>query len=403
LVSQEEPLLGVLGTDIAISDVIMNVQRLFWRDAAVGTRNPVAVCAANGSEFHSEEFFGKVLHLEKRRSERSGKPFFLVLMELSPRCDAERKAGIIGKIAFVLATKTRDIDIKGWYRADSVIGLILPEPKDETRESLHARICAKVGQDLLPDEIAEVDFSTHVFPTGGCRRVDSEAVVDEAFCVESTSGKPGRRSALLAKRFLDVTGSVVGIALSLPVLLLVPLAIRLDSPGPIFFRQKRVGRGGKNFTFLKFRSMRVGNDPAIHREFVTRLIHGEDPNAEKGQQGVFKIQDDPRVTRVGKFIRKTSLDELPQFFNVFLGDMSLVGPRPPIPYEVDSYDLWHKRRVTEVKPGITGLWQVEGRSSTTFADMVRLDLRYIREWSLWLDIKILLLTPKSVIAGKGAV
>ena len=207
-------------------------------------------------------------------------------------------------------------------------------------------------------------------------------------------GFPGKRGALLAKRLLDVTGSVVGIALSLPVLLIVPLAVKLDSPGPVFFRQKRVGRGGKTFTFLKFRSMRSNNDPAIHREFVTRLINGEDPNAEKGKKGVFKIQDDPRVTRVGKFIRKTSLDELPQFFNVLMGDMSLVGPRPPIPYEVDSYDLWHRRRVTDVKPGITGLWQVEGRSSTTFADMVRLDLKYIREWSLWLDIKILAADPE---------
>ncbi len=381
----------------------MKLQHLFGRNTAVGTRNPVAVCAAHGCEFYGEEFFGKILHLEKRRSERSGDPFFLMLMAISAHCDAERKTGIIGKIAFVLATKTRDIDIKGWYKDGSVIGLIMPEPRDETKESLHARICAKVCQDLLPDEMAEVAFSTHVFSAGKGKKCEAETVLDEAFCEEGGSRLTGRRSALLVKRLLDISGSFIGIVVSLPVLLILPLAIKLDSPGPVFFRQKRVGRGGRPFTFLKFRSMRMNNDSAIHREFVTRLIHGEDPNAEKGQKGVFKIQDDPRVTRVGKFIRKTSLDELPQFFNVFSGDMSLVGPRPPIPYEVDSYDLWHKRRVTDVKPGITGLWQVEGRSSTSFADMVRLDLRYIREWSLWLDIKILLLTPKSVIAGKGAV
>jgi len=381
----------------------INLLTIFGKNPTVGTRDPAAVCAANGSEFYGEEFFSKILHLEKRRSERSGKPFYLVLMEISSRCDAEQKAGIIGKIAFVLATKTRDIDVKGWYRAGSVIGLILPEPKDETRDSLQARITGKVGQDLLPDEMAQVDFTIHVFSAGDGRKCETEAVVDEAFCGEGTARLSGKRTALLAKRILDVTGSVVGIALSLPILLIVPLAVKLDSPGPVFFRQKRVGRGGRTFTFLKFRSMRSNNDPAIHREFVTRLINGEDPNAEKGQKGVFKIQDDPRVTRVGKFIRKTSLDELPQFFNVLIGDMSLVGPRPPIPYEVDSYDLWHRRRVTDVKPGITGLWQVEGRSSTNFADMVRLDLRYIREWSLWLDIKILVLTPKSVLAGKGAV
>jgi lipopolysaccharide/colanic/teichoic acid biosynthesis glycosyltransferase len=149
--------------------------------------------------------------------------------------------------------------------------------------------------------------------------------------------------------------------------------------------------------------MSFQSDPKIHREYVRQLIlakaadpHGDNPG------GVYKLKNDPRVTKIGKFLRKSSLDELPQFFNVLKGDMSLVGPRPPIPYEVESYDIWHRRRFLETKPGITGLWQVEGRSRVKFDDMVRLDLKYARIWSPWLDIKILLRTPKAVLRGDGA-
>ena len=155
----------------------------------------------------------------------------------------------------------------------------------------------------------------------------------------------------------------------------------------------------------KFRTMYTNNDPKIHIEYNKKLIAGEIDAAQNtcggGNGATYKIQDDPRVTSIGRVLRKTSLDELPQFLNVLMGDMSLVGPRPPIAYEVECYDIWHKRRVLEAKPGITGLWQVSGRSSTTFDDMVRLDLKYVREWSLWLDIKLLLKTPRVVLTGKG--
>jgi lipopolysaccharide/colanic/teichoic acid biosynthesis glycosyltransferase len=149
--------------------------------------------------------------------------------------------------------------------------------------------------------------------------------------------------------------------------------------------------------------MYFGNDPRIHQDFVARLISGGG-DGEQGDAngGFYKIKDDPRVTALGKFLRKTSLDELPQLFNVLKGEMSLVGPRPPIPYEVEAYDIWHRRRFLEVKPGITGLWQVKGRSRTKFEDMVRLDLEYARTWSLGLDFKILLETPRAVFFGGGA-
>jgi lipopolysaccharide/colanic/teichoic acid biosynthesis glycosyltransferase len=178
------------------------------------------------------------------------------------------------------------------------------------------------------------------------------------------------------------------------------VAIKLDSEGPVFFRQKRLGLNGRSFDLLKFRSMYTNCDSINHKEYIKKYI-GEQNNSAI-EPGVFKLRNDPRITSVGRVLRKTSLDELPQLINVLKGEMSLVGPRPPIPYECDLYDIWHRRRLLSCKPGITGLWQVTGRSRTTFDEMVRLDLKYISEWSLWLDFKILLKTPKAVFGGEGA-
>ena len=154
------------------------------------------------------------------------------------------------------------------------------------------------------------------------------------------------------------------------------------------------------FNFYKFRSMYADNDPGVHRDYVTKLIEG----AKHVQQpnGMYKLVSDPRVTPLGRLLRKTSLDELPQFINVLVGDMSLVGPRPPLPYEFERYRTWHRRRVLEIKPGLTGLWQVKGRSRTTFDEMVRMDLHYARTQSLWLDLKIILQTPVAMFSGNGA-
>jgi lipopolysaccharide/colanic/teichoic acid biosynthesis glycosyltransferase len=165
-----------------------------------------------------------------------------------------------------------------------------------------------------------------------------------------------------------------------------------------------VGQYGAPFVFLKFRSMSVDNDCGIHRDYVRALISGraERKSPSGKSQGVYKLTRDPRVTRIGALLRRTSLDELPQLYNVLKGEMSLVGPRPAIPYEVEAYELWHRRRVLEAKPGLTGLWQVKGRSRVTFDEMVRLDVRYAVTQSLWLDAKILIGTPRAVILGEGA-
>jgi lipopolysaccharide/colanic/teichoic acid biosynthesis glycosyltransferase len=204
---------------------------------------------------------------------------------------------------------------------------------------------------------------------------------------------------------MDIVGSVAGILIFSPFFILIPIAIKITSRGPVLFQQKRVGQYEKTFMFLKFRSMYASNNEEVHKEFVHNLICKKIP-CDAGDDGsgnkVYKITNDTRVTLIGKILRKTSLDELPQFINVLRGEMSLAGPRPPIPYELEKYDSWHRRRVLEIKPGITGLWQVMGRSSTTFDEMVRLDLQYATNWSLWLDIKIILKTPWTLVSGKGA-
>jgi lipopolysaccharide/colanic/teichoic acid biosynthesis glycosyltransferase len=189
-----------------------------------------------------------------------------------------------------------------------------------------------------------------------------------------------------------------------PLMIVIAVAVKLSSPGPIIFKQQRVGRGGVPFKFYKFRSMRTDGDDSAHREYVAKLIAGKlnEINQGEADNPVYKMRGDKRITPIGKIIRKTSIDELPQLINVLKGEMSLVGPRPPIPYEAEKYESWHMRRLQEVRPGLTGLWQVEGRSKTSFDDMVRLDLRYIRNWSLWLDFKILFKTVAVVVRCDGA-
>jgi lipopolysaccharide/colanic/teichoic acid biosynthesis glycosyltransferase len=206
------------------------------------------------------------------------------------------------------------------------------------------------------------------------------------------------------KRIIDIAGSALALILCSPLFVAIALAIKVSSKGSVLFRQQRIGQYGKLFTFLKFRSMYVNNDDFVHQKFVTELISSESKDKSPGKDGdgVYKLKDDKRITGVGRFLRRTSLDELPQLFNVLQGEMSLVGPRPAIPYELAAYQTWHRRRVLETKPGITGVWQVTGRSRVKFDEMVRMDLRYALAWSPWLDVKILLRTPFAVIRGSGA-
>jgi exopolysaccharide biosynthesis polyprenyl glycosylphosphotransferase len=209
---------------------------------------------------------------------------------------------------------------------------------------------------------------------------------------------PGLYPAI--KRLIDVVAAAALLVVLSVVLLVCAVAIKLDSPGPVFFRQRRVGAGGRQFMMLKFRSMRVDADQAAHRQYAADFIKGQAARQGAGGEKVFKLVRDNRVTRVGRWLRRTSLDEMPQLWNVLKGEMSLVGPRPPIPYEVEHYQPSHKQRLA-VTPGMTGLWQVRGRSNTTFEEMVALDLEYIRRRSLILDLRILLATIPAVLSTKG--
>ncbi len=197
--------------------------------------------------------------------------------------------------------------------------------------------------------------------------------------------------AKIAKRVLDVIVASAGLMLAVLPMLCIALTIRLTSPGPVLFRQARVGKGGRLFTSYKFRSMYMDAEDRL--EEVRHLNQADGP--------IFKIRQDPRMTPVGRFLRRTSLDELPQLFNAFRGEMSIVGPRPALMTEVLAYEPWQLERLI-VRPGLTGLWQVSGRSDLPFEAMMRLDLEYIRRWSLWFDLWLLILTVPTVVSGRGA-
>lgn len=204
------------------------------------------------------------------------------------------------------------------------------------------------------------------------------------------------------KRVIDCVLAAVALVVISPLMLLIALLVKRSSPGPVLFVQERLGRDGRPFRFYKFRSMAHNSDDAIHRQFAAMFINGDKGGCAETNEGeeVFKLKRDPRITPIGGLLRKTSLDELPQLFNILKGEMSLVGPRPPIAYEIENYQPWHMERLKAV-PGLTGLWQVSGRSSVSFEEMVRLDVRYINEWSPWLDLKIVLKTVPVVLKGTG--
>jgi exopolysaccharide biosynthesis polyprenyl glycosylphosphotransferase len=305
------------------------------------------------------------------------------------------------KIVDGVRAAKRETDILGWFEHRSAIGLILPEISSPAHDFVHdfaASLRLELCQRLDVSTVERLSVRLHVHP-------ESEGLeLDTVQPMEPLVGSWQERGRLYdgVKRGLDIAGSLSLLILLSPLFLLIAALVKLKSPGPVFYRQTRVGQMRKTFTCFKFRTMRVDADHGIHQEFVSSFIKSGAQAQEAGRKGVFKITDDPRVTRLGRILRRTSLDELPQLWNVLRGDMSLVGPRPPVPYEVEQYQPWHCRRVLEAKPGLTGLWQVSGRSRTTFDEMVRLDLRYARACSLWTDLRILLATPRAVIAGKGA-
>jgi lipopolysaccharide/colanic/teichoic acid biosynthesis glycosyltransferase len=344
--------------------------------------------------------------LERRRAERAQKRFVLMLVDTKKAVSDGKKNRILADVTDALLDVTRETDIVGWYLEDQLVGVICTEVGNAKPKTVQVRMLEKVKgrfAEVLPADMAsKISISFYFFPQEA-EQSGTDHSSNIALYPDLLRKEESRKLALTIKRFMDVIGSAAALVLLAPVLAVVSLVIKLTSKGSVLFKQERLGQYGKKFMLLKFRSMRMDCDARIHEEYVSQFIAGQVAAANQGnEKPVFKIREDPRITRVGRFLRRTSLDELPQFWNVMVGNMSLVGPRPPLPYEFKAYDLWHQRRVLEIKPGITGLWQVHGRSRICFDDMVRLDLKYARGWSLWLDLKILAQTPAAVIQGEGA-
>jgi lipopolysaccharide/colanic/teichoic acid biosynthesis glycosyltransferase len=348
-----------------------------------------------------------MLCLERKRTERSRRKFVLLLLSSEGLLKQSGKNSLFETMARTLVNSTRETDITGWYKTETTIGVIFTEIGAEAdgrqvASALLTKVTNALSTAVSIEQIGRIAISVHVYPEDWTQDGD-ETPADRALYPDRLSRLSPGSGARLVKRLMDIAGSLAAIVLLSPLFLAIAVAIKATSKGPVLFRQKRLGYCGQAFQFLKFRSMYTEQPETIHQEYIRDFIQGRAAATHAaGRTAVYKLTADARITPIGRILRKTSLDELPQFFNVLAGEMSLVGPRPPIGYEVAHYDIWHKDRLLSARPGITGLWQVRGRSTVSFDEMVRLDLRYARTWSIWLDIRILLQTPKAVISGTGA-
>ncbi len=381
---------------------------------------------------HSAERFQTILERERARSDRNQHQFSLVDFEVG---DSETDSNQVRNLAHVLTNRIRSVDEAGWLGKQH-IGVLLPYTSVTGAQKLAEDVCQKISIRSLPPK-----YNIHIYPSRlnglsdrnghsgpfhiqdipskrkttaspyssastkhtGRRKTDFTAQQFDANrppdCGELTGGlEPFLLSPLpVWKRSMDIVGALIGLIVLSPFLLLTTLIIKIVSPGPVFFKQRRVGYMGKIFAMWKFRTMRINADTLVHQQHLTKLINSVTCNDELTAKPMTKLDDDPQIIPFGKILRKICLDELPQLINVLRGEMSLVGPRPPIPYEVEEYLLWHNGRVNAV-PGMTGLWQVSGKNRLSFNKMVRLDIQYWRKKSPWLDTKILLRTPFAIVS-----
>jgi len=360
-------------------------------------------CQYDHRHLMAESWFTRMLRLERKRTERSLQPFLLLLLDIELVASSDGghdrlTHDVLGALSFA-----RETDTIGWYHYNSVLGVIFTAigtfaDVDESVNSIVSKVMFALGAQLGQEKSSKIRVSCHVFPDDWTDKIPGKRP-DARLYPDLLQQHSSKWLHKVCKRTIDILGSALAVVILSPIFLLIALSIKLTSKGPVIFRQERVGQFGRPLTLLKFRSMASGESTEVHEQYVKQLITD---SSALPHTGVYKIQHDPRVNPVGRFLRKTSLDELPQFWNVLKGEMSLVGPRPPLFYEVKHYDIWHRRRCLEAKPGITGLWQVTGRSRVCFDDMVRLDLHYAQCCSLRLDLTILLQTPLAVLAGGGA-
>jgi len=352
-----------------------------------------------------EELFRDTVRRERKRTARSGLAMVMLLIGVQDSRH-EDTSKLFAGIADTLSAIKSDIDILGWFERESIMGLIVPEIDSanlaSTCERLESEFQKKSTDRFGGDLTERLSIRLRVYPEPQQLGEEELQTVDPFLYPELHAQQDRIAMFQVMKRGMDILGSLALLLLFSPLLLAIAGLVKLSSRGPVLFRQVRIGQMLKPFMICKFRTMYANADHGIHHHYVSWFITSSGKGQEQDKNKIFKLTNDPRIPPIGHFLRKTSLDELPQLWNVLRGEMSLVGPRPPLWYEVQQYKPWHRHRVLEAKPGITGLWQVTGRSRTTFDEMVRLDLRYARGRSLWADIKILLATPAAVIKGKGA-
>jgi len=345
------------------------------------------------------DLFRGALIRERKIADRTNHRFGVLLVGIEER--SATAASVWDSAIDAVAATKRETDVFGWFEQGATLGIILPDiggTDGASVEELEGRVTRELLKRLGPEIANRFSVKLHLHQDHRQNAAAARPVEPLISALQPAKRTTGYDRL---KRALDLTMSLSLLAAFSPVFLVVAALIKLTSRGPVFFRQQRVGQYARPFMMLKFRTMQANNSSAVHQQYVSQFINGGDEN-QATKPGIFKIANDTRITSVGRFLRRTSIDELPQLWNVVRGEMSLVGPRPPLPYEVEQYKAWHRRRVLEAKPGMTGLWQVAGRSRTTFDEMVRLDLRYARSRSFWTDLKILLATPRAVIGGKGA-
>jgi lipopolysaccharide/colanic/teichoic acid biosynthesis glycosyltransferase len=326
-----------------------------------------------------------------------------MLVDFGRALPSENNGHALQEMLSAILLSTRETDVVGWYKDRTVLGVMFTEIALEERGTIYATMMARVSETLRTNlsrtQFNQVTISFHLYPEDWDSQTEDRDS-NPVLYPDLVQRNRDRRMARIGKRIVDIIGSLIGLVLLAPIFAIIAVCVKLTSEGPVIFKQRRLGQFGKSFEFVKFRSMYADNDHTLHQTFIKDVINGSYTGEASGESApVYKMTDDPRITPLGRFLRRTSLDELPQFLNVLKGDMSLVGPRPPLAYEYEEYAIWHRCRVLEAKPGLTGLWQIRGRSRVRFDDMVRLDLQYVRNWTLWLDLQILLQTPKAVLFG----
>lgn len=387
------------------------------------------------NRIYSMEELRALIEQERSRVDRGGTQFSLVVFEIDNNAKTNG-THLEYLVVDTLLNRVRSTDNIGWFDKKRIAVLL-----HNTREG-GARCFARDFQELIVNighPFTNISFTVWTYPDDQQNIDDEKRISERCNTADTSSGKDSKTShnqvlfkkdtmneftnlrsqsidntmensnmslnktMLLSlgrhpvwKRIIDIVGTIIILIASSPFFLFAFCLIKIVSPGPVLYRQKRVGYMGKTFSMLKFRTMEGKTAITDHQQHVSKLLKGAVHGNGHSNNPMTKLDDHPHIIPLGKILRKTCIDELPQLINVLKGEMSLIGPRPPIPYEVEEYQRWHKRRL-DVLPGLTGLWQVSGKNRLTFKEMVSLDIKYGRQLSIWLDVKILLMTPFAIV------